>query len=254
MRWTIVFLLACASCYAFPQSAAGVQVSSEAAEQAFSKRNYPWYDATSGQVRKIEFPERPDAKSKDRHDVRLAPPTKNKPAPAATGRRRSGMSIVAWCLVALLIAGISGLLIWAFFRIESRSRKRLDEAPARSLAESIEQLPFQVDDVVGDFRALAQTAYAEGDYQRAITFLFSHVLVTLDQNGLIRLRKGKTNRQYLRELQSHSSLSNFYRSVMVPFEDTFFGDHELSQHEFEACWNRLDGFQDGVNQTVQVVS
>jgi hypothetical protein len=83
-------------------------------------------------------------------------------------------------------------------------------------------------------------------------YLFSHVLVSLDQKGHIRLRKGKTNRQYLRELRPYRPLANFYQRVMVPFEATFFGDHELEKQDFENCWIQLDQFQTDVDQISQV--
>jgi len=106
----------------------------------------------------------------------------------------------------------------------------------------------------GDFRQLAQNAYASGDYRSAITYLFSHVLVSLDQRGLIRLRKGKTNRQYLSELRRHRSLADYYQHVMVPFEAAFFGNHDLEKKQFESCWNQLDSFLTGVNNTKQVAN
>jgi hypothetical protein len=65
------------------------------------------------------------------------------------------------------------------------------------------------------------------------------------------LKKGKTNRQYLRELQSHSHLSQYFQRVMVPFEDAFFGDHPIQQPVFDANWSDLDGFQERVNQSLQ---
>ena len=34
---------------------------------------------------------------------------------------------------------------------------------------------------------------------------------------------------------------------MVPFEASFFGDHELSKRDFETCWERHDQFQADVD-------
>ena len=230
------------------------QVVEEAAKESLSKRSFPWYDASRDEVRSVELPQRRAAKSIDRDQVPMGIDKQQPTRPNVGGGSGYGLSMVAWVVVALLIALLFGALLWAFFRIESRSRTQRDVMLSqRSLAESIKQLPFQMKHETGDLRQLAQQAYAASDFRQAIIYLFSHVLITLDQNGLIRLRKGKTNRQYLRELRPYRSLSDFYQQIMVPFEATFFGDHIVSQADFESCWNQLDGFQNRVNQTSQVV-
>ena len=63
----------------------------------------------------------------------------------------------------------------------------------------------------------------------------------------MRLKKGKTNRQYLRELSSNRSLAKYYGDVMVPFEQTFFGDYPVTKEIFEGCWQGLDEFQNSVD-------
>ena len=133
---------------------------------------------------------------------------------------------------------------------KNKGEPEADLTPRRSLQESIQQLPFQVDVASGDFHQLAQQAYRSGDYHRAIMMLFSHVLVSLDQKGFVRLRKGKTNRQYLRELKGYTALPDYFGSVMIPFEAAFFGDHQLEKRDFEECWNGLPSFQNGLGQKV----
>ena len=39
----------------------------------------------------------------------------------------------------------------------------------------------------------------------------------------------ETNRQYMNEIRKHPELINYYERVMVPFEDSFFGDHEVDK-------------------------
>lgn len=224
----------------------------DAARDAFSQRSYPWYDAESDAARPISFSPRPSANSLDRAEIPEADLTTRTTGNWNWGGTSLGwgLSGFAWAMLVLLIVGIGALLAWAFFKIESSSRNSSlsNTRNRRSLAESIEQLPFQLQQPSGDFRSLAQQAYQSGDYRRAIVFLFSHTLISLDQAHLIRLRKGKTNRQYLRELKPHAALGSFYESVMEPFESVFFGDHELTQTEFESCWRNLETFQQNVTR------
>jgi hypothetical protein len=230
----------------------------ETAPEVFSQRSYPWYDQESDRARPLELGERTAPKSADRNNIRLSKPTGNTSGGGGRGggggSAATGLSAIAWIGVAVLIGALAALLVWAFFKIESRSRRNLTSSQQRTLAESIEHLPFQIDENSGDFRALADRAGQAGDYRKAIVFLFSHVLVTLDQNHLIRLRNGKTNRQYLAELKHQRSLGDFYQNVMEPFESVFFGDHDLTREAFAHCWRGLEQFQNDVDFAVQSAS
>ncbi len=250
---TLLATMFCATGTTFAQDDGGD------AQRAFAKKKYPWYDAETDQVKRIEFRQRPEARSKNRENIPLKPAS-----PAGTGPNLNWnfgtgwmdiFSLFIWVVIGVIVATLVAVLIWAFLRMESnREQNDDDETPGRSMSESIKQLPFDLETTTGDFRQLAQAAYTNGDYRKAMIYLFSHVLVSLDQKGLVRLRKGKTNRQYLLELRPHRPLANYYQHVMVPFEATFFGDHELTKHEFESCWNELDGFQSGVENSSQVAN
>ena len=239
------------------------------ARQVLGKKSYPWYDADSDSVRPIELGERPSARSANRNEIPLKEPTDSASTKTGNGWGSNwnwgrwdfgaallgGLNAVTWAAIIVLAIALVGVLIWAIMRMNSNAATDDENvAPIRSMEESIKQLPFDFESSTGDFRKLAQAAYTSGDYRKAITYLFSHVLVSLDQKGLIRLRKGKTNREYLRELRRHRPLANYYQHVMVPFESAFFGDHDLEKSEFEACWNQLDHFQTGVQQTRQVAN
>ena len=56
-----------------------------------------------------------------------------------------------------------------------------------------------------DYLDEAQRLYRNGDYAQAIIYLFSHQLLQLDRRHWLRLVKGKTNRQYLREVRRSAS-------------------------------------------------
>ena len=79
--------------------------------------------------------------------------------------------------------------------------------------------------------------------------MFNYQLVQLDKHQWIRLTRGKTNRQYLGETRVQPSLFGLMENTMLAFEDVFFGNYELSQERFEACWNRLDDFHKIVQET-----
>ena len=89
----------------------------------------------------------------------------------------------------------------------------------------------------------ARRHYRDGDYGEAIIYLFSYQLVQLDKHQLIRLAKGKTNRQYVRELGPRVELGYLLTTTMQAFEDVFFGNHSIDRVRFESCWLRLEEFE-----------
>ncbi len=110
-------------------------------------------------------------------------------------------------------------------------------------AERIEALPFPVRPGRLDLLGEARRHYQQGNYRQAIIYLFSFQLVRLDREQIIRLTKGKTNRQYLREVGPRSALRRLITQTMVAFEDVFFGNRPLDRAGFESCWSRLDEFE-----------
>ncbi|MEK6236617.1 MAG: DUF4129 domain-containing protein, partial [Planctomycetales bacterium] len=113
-----------------------------------------------------------------------------------------------------------------------------------SLAERVEALPVRVSRDVDDLLAEAKRHYENGNFREAIVYLYSHQLVTLDKHHVIRLAKGKTNRQYAREILrgGQQGLSDLLEGTLVAFEDVFFGNHAIDRERFESCWTRLPEF------------
>lgn len=232
----------------------------ESVESTMAARNFPWYDTESGTVRKIVQPDPGRAGSLDRS--RIPPhvekvPTSNKTGSPATFSGNSApssgvagdSSLLFWLFLAL-VAAITVVLVYLIFR-QPESADTTGGVTAEDLRHRITQLPFDLkSELKGDFREMAQQSAAKGDYGRATMMLFSHVLLHLDRKGLIQLKKGKTNRRYLSELRSHPELVSFYRNVMVPFEDAFFGNHEISSSRFERCWNGLNQFHQDTQRAV----
>jgi hypothetical protein len=150
----------------------------------------------------------------------------------------------------LALLGLVAVLVYLLNKLYRKQQARraaglLSDVAAirRTDADRIEALPMPVERGPRDLLGQAEDAYRRGDYGEAIKFLFSHQLVELDRNQLVRLMKGKTNRQYLRELRPREALQRLVERTMVAFEDVFFGNHALERSRFEACWSDLDRFK-----------
>lgn len=208
----------------------------------------PWVD-DQGQAIPYGLKDRPDAVTKNRAAIKDAPV---KPTTAATVNNVQydwgflSRPLVIW-MFGIAILFTIGLMVWLFISAKLGDGGESEtQRYRRTLEESIKQLPFELDENFGDFREQALAAYRSGDFRKSLMLLFSHVLVTLDQQDLVHLKKGKTNRQYLRELKPHPRLAGYYGDVMVPFEQTFFGNYPVEKSVCEKCWNDLDQFQANV--------
>jgi Domain of unknown function (DUF4129) len=205
---------------------------------------FPWYDRQNDDVRKLRIlprvaePERGDKWADD--STAPTPPTP--PDLTLFGKFLQWFGLTT---LVLLLGLIAFMIAKGFLRDEVSE----DALAVRKIVESrrdadrVEALPFHVRAASGDFLAEARRLYEAGQYSQAIVYLFSYQLVQLDRRHVIRLAKGKTNRQYVRETRKHPHLAAILEITMVTFEDAFFGRKTITREAFERSWQRLDEFQ-----------
>jgi hypothetical protein len=159
------------------------------------------------------------------------------------------MQVLAWIVLAGLLVAIIGLLVWAAHRIDTGNSVEASVVDrTASDAQRMEDLPIGVPPSDRDLLAAARACYETGDYGKAIIYAYAYQLVELDKRHLVQLSKGKTNRQYLRELGVRPGLQGLLRETMLAFEDVFFGHHSLSKPRFQHCWDNLDEFHRQLEQ------
>src|SRR5581483_12151366 len=197
-----------------------------------SGSRFPWYDRRQDDVRRLNVVPRqaPD----DRGAQWTASPT-TAPAKTTSARPRWGVlaSFLQWAgitALVLLMGLIAYLIATSFLKDEvSEASSVRKVVESRRDADRVEALPFHVRTATGDFLAEAGRLYQAGKYSEAIVYLFSFELVELDRHHVIRLAKGKTNRQYVRETRQRPLLRAILETTMVAFEDAFFGNKTLSR-------------------------
>ncbi len=158
------------------------------------------------------------------------------------------MQALTWALLGLLLTWLIWQLIRATRRMRSSSKSNARQPATQVGADRLEDLPMPIPKTERDLLAAARRLADAGDYGEAIKLLFSYHLLELDRHHCIELTRGKTNRQYLRELQSRPQLRELLGRTMGPFEDTFFGHHRLSQETFQLCWDDLTRFRQALEQ------
>ncbi|MCH2181234.1 MAG: hypothetical protein MK108_04445 [Mariniblastus sp.] len=228
----------------------------EAGSTALKDGKFPWYDSDSNTAKPIESAHSRSAASANRGAV--TPHAKSAPAVNAQNwgswikQLFDGLSSLSYVLLTLLASLIVGLLVWGLIRRRPTEPLMPDDPlgkEAESMMDRIEELPFQVTPQAGDnFEGRAQAAAEAGNYSEAVMLLFSFLLLNLDRKGLIRLRRGTTNRQYLNQIRHHDRLPDFFVQLMEPFEKSFFGGHTIDQTAFEQCWSNLESAKQQLGQ------
>ena len=221
---------------ALPLAAAEPDTAVDAGREALNSwwgSRYPWYDSASDGVQRVELRKPWNWDWVPDWNVSLGwlfPDTL--------------IQWIAWILIALLLAGLLYLLIRSFpnRRASASDKQSVTEETDKDL-DRVEALPFPIRSGRLDLLGEARRLYLEENYARAIIYLFSFQLVELDKNQVVRLTKGKTNRQYLRQIGPRRTLRELVEQTMVAFEDVFFGNHALERVRFESCWSRLDEFE-----------
>jgi hypothetical protein len=217
----------------------------EAGREALAgSSRYPWYDSENDAIRRINA--RTPKEAAAHRNSTWQPPQAD--LSWLEWLLKLFGRIVYWMFWALMIALLALLIVMlarAYTNTVAAGALAEEEiAESRSEADLIENLPFEVKRPHTDLLGAAQRHYEQGNYGEAIIYLFSYQLVQLDRYHLIRLTRGKTNRQYLREVGPRLGLREMLQRTMVAFEDVFFGHHPLDRERFESCWSRLAEFHE----------
>ncbi len=203
--------------------------------------SFPWYDADADAVRRLDVAPPKDFENRGSQWERKNIGTLRQ-MPAWLWK---GLEILGWTLLLIALVAVSYLLVRVFLLTEAggtASGLASEQAEDSGGIDRVDSLPFQLTRPQTDLLSEARRLYEAGNYAAAIIYLYSYQLVELDKHQFIRLTKGKTNRQYLRELRRQGDLLGLLRTTMLAFEDVFFGNHALDRARFESCWSGLDAF------------
>ena len=165
----------------------------------------------------------------------------------------SFMQVLVYIIVGLVVVAVVIAIIYAILNREKRPKKAtaVKADDATNLDERAEELPFELDLAPATLMDRIKQCYSNGDFNQAIVYLFSYQLLELDKHHCIKLTRGKTNHQYLRELVRIPDLRKLLSNTVYCFEDVFFGDQDLSKPEFDECWLAIDEFHRSLPGGVQ---
>ncbi|XZE20781.1 hypothetical protein SH449x_000668 [Pirellulaceae bacterium SH449] len=156
-----------------------------------------------------------------------------------------------WKII-LTIVLIAVLTLIVFFLI--RVQRMIDPPGSKSSGNTsvatqqrkVTDLPFELDRPDLPLLQLVEQYRNQGEFSKAIIYLYSYILIELDAAGLVRLAKGKTNWTYLSELNPRPQEKSLTTSVVYWFEHIFFGKQEMDAAAFDAIWSAMPAFHEGL--------
>ena len=243
----------------FAGSMSGNTSAAQEFDTAFDSSGLPWYDSETKDLKSTNAPWRRESTVSDRN--RIPPKVKKKKGqqvtkpqapPTATGTGNTASA--AGTSIIYIIGSIAALLliaalIYGFLKLESNNETgEENEKRNRRIRDHIKHLPFELEEQDGDFETFAEKSLREGDYSNAVIYLFADLLVAMSESGVVRLQRGKTNRQYMNDIWDHQEIRPYFQKVMTAFEDAFFGKHEISQSRAEDCFGGRAAFDAGLEK------
>jgi hypothetical protein len=128
------------------------------------------------------------------------------------------LKIVAFALVALLI----GFIIYNLTKnLAGPGAIKINRSDLSETSTEIEN----IEDV--DLRSPLAKALADGDLRLAIRLYYLNLLKALNEGGMIRWKKDKTNREYLSELYLANYFYSEIRGLTLSYEEVWYGEHAL---------------------------
>lgn len=145
-----------------------------------------------------------------------------------------GGTILVWILFGVL------LIVIVAFIIKSASVKIGDETARRRVAADLDTDAIQPTTPPGEipsdeYMHRAMQLASEGDHRRALRQLVLGGMSWIERAGLIRFRKGLTNRDYVRAVYRRAEQRKRFAGIILNFERVYFGRRTASDEQFQKC-------------------
>jgi hypothetical protein len=86
----------------------------------------------------------------------------------------------------------------------------------------------------------AQTLSSQGDYRTAVRYLYLSSLLILDEHGVLRYDRSRTNREYLRSVSSKPELEKPLGDVIDVFDRVWYGFDAVDEETYQSYVKHVD--------------
>jgi uncharacterized protein DUF4129 len=155
---------------------------------------------------------------------------------ALLGGLAGALRVVVWAALALVIVMVIVLVI------RNRGRDAGPVEPPRSaIAREDGPAPTPGERPEGEFVQQALMHARAGRHREAIRQLLMGAMSVVERRGLIRYRKGLTNRDYLRAVAREPALRRALEPIVSAFDEVYFGRRGASAERFDECLREYRG-------------
>lgn len=140
-------------------------------------------------------------------------------------------ALVAWLLNIAGVVALAGLVAYA---VNELLKSLASEAHLRT-SGSDGGAPLTADSAFQRAQDLAEGH----DFRTAVRYLYLSTLLTLDERGLLRYDRSKTNREYLRSVASQPALAATLREVIDVFDRVWYGFQPLDAASYARYETRV---------------
>jgi hypothetical protein len=90
----------------------------------------------------------------------------------------------------------------------------------------------------------AQTLSGHGDYRAAVRYLYLSSLLMMEERGILRYDRSRTNREYLRSVSAHPNLAKPLKSVVDIFDRVWYGFEKLDESTFKEYMEEVEDLKE----------
>ena len=147
----------------------------------------------------------------------------------------------------LLFMGLTvlvGVSIWLLASVMKKSdpNRKLDRRGLFGDEQAITDLTTPPGELAAStYESRAILMASEGNYRAAVRELLIGSMSWIERAGLIRFRKGLTNRDYVRAVWKKEDQRNAYARTALEFERIYFGRRDATSEMFENCLKSFQG-------------
>lgn len=176
--------------------------------------------------------------------ARRGPAPASSSPPAASGDFDFGLGGLANLFVIVVIAVILlVLIVIAVMIVKSIDAKKKNRegllSDSEDMHSDITVPPGELS--ASTYESRAMQLASQGDYRAAIRELLLGSMSWIERAGLIRYRKGLTNRDYVRAVWRRQEKRNGFLTTASQFEFVYFGRRVPTEEMFQLCLNSFQG-------------
>ncbi len=170
-----------------------------------------------------------------------APRRPTKPPPASTSSFWDHLDLTR-VLAIFLIVIVAGVIIWVLARILKEHQADPNRGGIPSIGDVALELAMPPGELAAStYESRAREYAKKGDYQTAIRELLLGSMSWIERAGLIRFRRGLTNRDYVRAVWRQEDRRGAYLVTGTEFELVFFGRRTATSEMFDRCLTAFQG-------------